>query len=260
MSADLDELLRVAEEAARAGAAELLARAGDLAALRVDAKSTATDPVSEADVAAERAIRAVLAARVPDDGIVGEEGDDVPGTTGRRWVVDPLDGTVNFLYGIPQWCVSVACEGLVGVVLDPLRGELFAATADGPATLDGEPLDPRPGPEGGLGHALVYTGFGYASEVRREQAAIVAGLLPRIRDVRRAGSAALDLAWVAAGRGDAFYEYGVKAWDTAAGEVIARAVGLRVERLDAHGALPPGILVAPPALVDELRALVAGPR
>ncbi|EHN11482.1 Inositol-1-monophosphatase [Patulibacter medicamentivorans] len=253
---DLEELLRVAEEAARVGAAELVSRAGDLTALRVDSKTTATDPVSEADLAAERAIREVLARRVPDDGIVGEEGDDVVGTTGRRWVVDPLDGTVNFLYGIPQWCVSVACEGLVGVVLDPLRGELFAATAGGPATLDGEPLEPRPAPEGGLGHALVHTGFGYAAEVRREQATIVSRLLPAVRDLRRAGSAALDLAWVAAGRGDAYFEYGVKAWDTAAGEVIARAVGLRVERLEPFGALQPGILVAPPALIDELRALV----
>lgn len=256
---DLDELLLVAEEAARAAAVELSSRAGDLAALRIDTKSTATDPVSEADVAAEQAIRAVLARRAPADGIVGEEGDDVLGTSGRRWIVDPLDGTVNYLYGVPQWCVSVACEGLVGVVYDPNREELFAGAADGRALLNGVPLAPAEAPAGGLGHALVSTGFGYDRQVREEQARIVGRLLPEVRDLRRAGAAALDVCWLAAGRADAYFEYGVKAWDTAAGEVIARAVGLEVERLEPHGALPPGILVAPAALRDELRALV-GPQ
>jgi hypothetical protein len=154
-TAVLDDLLSVAEEAARAAAAELTSRAGDLAALRIDTKSTATDPVSEADLAAEEAIRAVLARRVPDDGIVGEEGDDVIGSTGRRWIVDPLDGTVNYLYGNPQWCVSVACEGLVGVVYDPGREELWAGAADGRATLNGAPLPAASAPDGGLAHALV---------------------------------------------------------------------------------------------------------
>ncbi len=257
---DLDELLAVAEAAARAAAAELVARSGDLAALRIDTKSTATDPVSEADVAAEQAIRAVLAARVPDDGIVGEEGDDVLGRTGRRWIVDPLDGTVNYLYGIPQWCVSVACEGLVGVIYDPSREELFAGAADGRATLNGRPLARAAAPDAGLGHALVATGFGYDPEVRRAQAAIVATLLPQVRDIRRAGSAALDIAWLAAGRSDAYYEYGVRAWDTAAGEVIAAAVGLEVHRLEAFAPVDPGILVAPPALVAPLRAIVVPQR
>ncbi|MGX6446798.1 inositol monophosphatase family protein [Patulibacter sp. S7RM1-6] len=256
---DLDALLAVAEEAARAAAAELTARAGDLEALRIATKTTATDPVSEADVAAEEAIRAVLARRVPDDGIVGEEGDDVAGTTGRRWIVDPLDGTVNYLYGIPQWCVSVACEGLVGVVYDPNREELFAGAADGRATLNGRDLPPRTAPEGGLGHALVATGFGYDAEVRRVQARIVDRVLPRVRDLRRAGAAALDVCWLAAGRSDAYFEYGVKAWDTAAGEVIAAAVGLETVRLEPFDGLPPGTMVVPPALRDELLALV-GPQ
>lgn len=256
---DLDELLRVAEEAARAAAAELTSRAGDLAALRIETKSTATDPVSEADLAAERAIRAVLARRVPEDGIVGEEGDDVLGSSGRRWIVDPLDGTVNYLYGLPQWCVSVACEGLVGVVYDPSREELFAGAADGRATLNGVPLASATTPVEGLGHALVSTGFGYDREVREQQAGIVARLLPEIRDLRRAGAAALDICWLAAGRADAYFEYGVKPWDTAAGEVIARAVGLHVERLEPHGVLSPGVLIAPPALRDELFALVGPP-
>src|SRR3954465_13739557 len=129
-----DDLLAIAREAAEAAAPLLLERFGTERALA--SKSTPTDLVSEADLAAERAIRAVLAARVPDDAIMAEEGDDVAGTSGRRWIVDPLDGTVNYLYGIPQWCISVACEGLAGVVLDPVRGEVFTATADGPARLD----------------------------------------------------------------------------------------------------------------------------
>lgn len=253
---DYDHLLEVAEAAARAAAHELVSRAGDLAALRIDTKSTLTDPVSEADIAAEQAIRAVLAERVPDDGIVGEEGDDVLGTSGRRWIVDPLDGTVNYLYGIPQWCVSVACEGLVGVIFDPSRDELFAGAADGRATLNGAPLARAAAPDGGLGHALVATGFGYDPAVRRAQAAIVAELLPQVRDIRRAGSAALDIAWLAAGRSDAYYEYGVRAWDTAAGEVIAAAAGLEVHRLAAFDPVDPGILVAPPELVEPLKAIV----
>lgn len=253
---DYDTLLAVAEEAARAAAHELVSRAGDLAALRIDTKSTATDPVSEADIAAEQAIRTVLAARVPDDGIVGEEGDDVIGTTGRRWIVDPLDGTVNYLYGIPQWCVSVACEGLVGVIFDPSRDELFAGAADGRATLNGAPLPRVAERDGGLGHALVATGFGYSPSVRRAQAATIAQLLPEVRDIRRAGSAALDIAWLAAGRSDAYFEYGVRAWDTAAGEVIAAAAGLEVHRLDAYGPVDPGILIAPPELVEPLKAIV----
>ncbi|MFA4927418.1 MAG: inositol monophosphatase family protein [Patulibacter sp.] len=253
---DYDHLLEVAEAAARAAAHELVSRVGDLAALRIDTKSSVTDPVSEADIAAEQAIRRVLAERVPEDGIVGEEGDDVIGTSGRRWIVDPLDGTVNYLYGIPQWCVSVACEGLVGVIFDPSRDELFAGAADGRATLNGAPLVPAAAPDGGLGHALVATGFGYDAEVRRAQAAIIAELLPQVRDIRRAGSAALDIAWLAAGRSDAYFEYGVRAWDTAAGEVIAQAVGLEVHRLDAFHPVDPGILIAPTALVDPLKAIV----
>src|SRR5262249_52457821 len=158
----------------------------------------------------------------PDDAIVGEEGEAKPGTSGRRWIIDPLDGTVNFLFGYPQWCVSVACEGLVGVVYDPCRGELFAASGGTP-TLNGRPLGGSRGD--GLTHALLATGFGYDAEVRARQAAIVADLLPRVRDIRRAGSAALDMCWNAAGRVDAYFEYGVKEWDVAAGRLICADAG-----------------------------------
>ena len=239
------DLLDVAREAARAAGSLLLGRFGSERVL--DAKSSPTDWVSEADLLAEEAIRGVLGARRPDDGVLGEEGTgDVAGTSGLRWVVDPLDGTVNFLYGIPQWCVSVAVEDvasssvIAGVVYDPVRDEEFASDTALPGSACAE-----------LGHALVATGFGYEAEVRRAQAAIVARVLPEVRDIRRAGSAALDLAWLAAGRLDAYFERGVKHWDVAAGLLLCSRAGLAVRRLD-----PPGVLVAPPALVDELAALV----
>lgn len=250
-----DELLAIARDAARAGAAELIARYGR--ARGVQTKSSPTDMVSEADVAAERAILAVLRERVPDDGIVGEEGADVPGTTGRRWIVDPLDGTTNFLYGYPQWCVSIACEGLAGVVYDPCRDELFEAQAGGPLLLDGEPLPPslRPPPTA-LDTALVATGFGYSAERRALQAEVLARVLPRVRDVRRGGSAAIDLAWTAAGRCDAYWERGIKPWDVAAGKILCAAAGLVVRDLPPAGALPAGVLAAPAPIADALTELV----
>jgi myo-inositol-1(or 4)-monophosphatase len=251
---DAAPLLDVAIEAARTAGELLLRRFGSEPVLAT--KSTPTDLVSEADLAAERAIRAILAARAPDDAVMGEEGEDTPGSSGRRWIVDPLDGTVNYLYGLPLWCVSVACEGLVGVVFDPVRDELFATTADGAPTLNGRPLTNEP--PATLDQALVATGFGYDPERRALQADVVTRVLPRARDIRRGGSAALDLAWCAAGRLDAYYERGINPWDVAAGELICARAGLRVQRLDPVGALPWGVLVAPPAFADELHALVAG--
>ena len=254
MSDDPAPLLDVATEAARTAGELLLERFGSERVLAT--KSTPTDVVSEADLVAERAIRAILAARAPDDAVMGEEGADTSGSSGRRWIVDPLDGTVNYLYGLPMWCVSVACDDLVGVVFDPVRDELFAATAGGPATLNGVPLAGRHADT--LGQALVATGFGYDPGRRALQAEVVARVLPRARDIRRGGSAALDLAWCAAGRLDAYYERGINPWDVAAGEVICARAGLHVQRLDPVGALPWGVLVAPPAFAGELHDLVAG--
>jgi myo-inositol-1(or 4)-monophosphatase len=257
------ELLVVAQEAARAGAEVLMPRFGRERALA--SKSSPTDLVSEADLASERAIRAVLAKRRPDDGVLGEEGTgDVAGSTGLRWVVDPLDGTIDYLYGIPQWCVSVAVEdddgGVAGVVLDPLRDELFAAVRGTGAWLNGSALAARePGSAPALGAALVATGFGYDTDVRRAQGAIVADLLPHVRDIRRAGSAALDLVWTAAGRCDAYYEFGVQHWDMAAGRIVCAEVGLEVRPLDGGGALPAGVAVAPPVLIDALLERVDRP-
>jgi myo-inositol-1(or 4)-monophosphatase len=254
-------LVAIAEEAARAAAAELLARFGrGQSAIR--SKSTPTDPVSEADLAAEAAIRRVLLDRRPDDAILGEEGGETVPTDSSgelRWVVDPLDGTVNFLYGVPQFAVSVACEdaagGLAGVVLDPVRDECFAAVRGGEPTLDGQPI--RGSSRAQLAGALVATGFGYDAAVRARQAAVAARVLPRARDLRRAGAAALDLAWTACGRYDAYYERGVKHWDVAAGTLIAERAGLVVRTLAPGDGDAAGVVVAPPALIGELYELVS---
>jgi myo-inositol-1(or 4)-monophosphatase len=250
-----DELLDVAVEAARAAGTILLERYAH-AARGVTTKSTVTDLVSEADLAAERAIRDVLARRRPGDALVGEEGSDVAGTSGLRWVVDPLDGTVNYLFGIPQWSVSVACEGEVGVVLDPIRDELFTVRAGHQARLGDAVL--RASSRAEVATAMVATGFGYDPVVRAAQAEVVARLLPRVRDIRRIGSAALDLAWTAAARFDAYYEYGLNAWDWAAGSMLCIAAGLEVRHLEALPGTGAGLLVAPPALIDELAAILTG--
>jgi myo-inositol-1(or 4)-monophosphatase len=253
----VSELLALAETTAHEAGAALREAFGR--ALAVSAKSTPTDLVSEADVATERLIRERLVAARPDDAIMGEEGDDRPGSTGLRWVVDPLDGTVNFLFGIPEWSVSIACEDahgtLLGVVHDAMRGETWSATRDGDAMLDGRPVSASRRTE--LATALVATGFGYDADVRAAQAAVVARLLPRVRDLRRMGSAALDLAWTAAGRYDAYYERGVKHWDTAAGALLCERAGLVVRPLAPAPPAGAGIFVAAPAIADELLALVA---
>ena len=254
--ADERELLALAQDAAQAAAAELRPRFGERAA-GVHAKSTPTDLVSDADLAAEAAIRAVLAERRPGDAIVGEEG----GATGDgelRWVVDPLDGTINFLFGIPTFAISVACGNasgtLAGVVLDPIRDECFAATHSGAPTLNGEPIGASGREQ--LSTALVATGFGYDSALRARQAAVLTRVLPSVRDIRRAGAAALDLAWSACGRYDAYYERGLHAWDLAAGVLIAQRAGLQVRTLPADGGDPAGVVVAPAAFMDELYGLV----
>jgi myo-inositol-1(or 4)-monophosphatase len=275
-----DSLLAVAVEAARMAGALLQERA-QRGAEQVTSKSTPTDLVSEADVASERAIRELLAARRPQDGFVGEEGGSAESSSGLSWVVDPLDGTVNFLFGIPQWCVSVAVrdrEGtLAGAVYDPNRGELFTASRDGPAELRGPgearelrgPLraaarsgrlgDSRSFARDELRSAMVATGLAYDADVREAQGRVLARLVGRVRDIRRFGSAALDLTWTAAGRYDAYFERSVKQWDILAGALICECAGLRVVDLPVFENLPWGILVAPPDLVDPLLELVAEP-
>ncbi len=284
---DADGLLEVAVDAARLAGALLAERVRRGAELEVTSKSTPTDLVSEADIEAQRAIRGLLCERRPNDGFLGEEGGreeggreeggrEEGGSSGLDWVVDPLDGTVNFLFGIPQWCVSVAvrdCEGtLAGAVYDPNRDELFTATRhrrpklSGPAGTSelagrrGDGQGREAGSDGGeLATAMVATGLAYDANVRAAQAKVLARLVPRVRDIRRFGSAALDLTWTAAGRYDAYFERSVKPWDIAAGALICERAGLSVLELPVHENLPWGILVARPGLAERLLELVGGP-
>ena len=251
MSADLE----LAERAARAAGEVLMSYFGR-AAEGLASKTSPTDPVSDADREAERVIRELLTSERPDDGLVGEEGSRVEGEHARRWIVDPLDGTVNFLYGLRTWAVSIALEdsdGLaVGVVFNPVDEECFTALRGEGAALNGDEIRVTGCPA--LDRAMVATGFSYEADRRREQAELLVGLLPRIRDLRRAGAAALDLAYVAAGRVDAFYERGLKRWDEAAGRLLVTESGGLVEDLTGE---PRGVLAAAtPTLLDELRAVV----
>ncbi|MFJ4680269.1 MULTISPECIES: inositol monophosphatase family protein [unclassified Kitasatospora] len=258
----LQELLATALEAAtRAG--ELL-RDGRPADLGVAAtKSSPVDVVTEMDLASEKLVLELISARRPDDGYLGEEGADRPGTSGVRWVVDPLDGTVNYLYGLPSWAVSVAAEldgeAVVGVVFVPARNELFQAVRGGGAHLDGRRLAVRPAPA--WGGALVATGFGYLRERRVHQAEVLHALMGEVRDVRRGGAAAVDLCDLAAGRFDGYYERGLAPWDRAAGLLIAAEAGaLTGSRpgLPADGELtvaaPPGVFEPLQARLEELGA------
>jgi myo-inositol-1(or 4)-monophosphatase len=247
--------LELAERSARAAGEVLLGYYGREPE-GLDSKSSETDLVSDADREAERAIRELLQAERPDDGLLAEEGSQSDGESGRRWIVDPLDGTINFLYGFPAWAVSIALEdsdGLaVGVVHSPVHRETFSAARGEGARLGDRPLRVRDPSQ--LSRAMVATGFSYEPERRSEQAEVMRRLLPRARDIRRAGAAALDLAWVAAGRVDAYYERGLQAWDWSEGRLLGREAGGPVWPLDAT---PPGVIAAAsPELLDELAALV----
>jgi len=196
-----------------------------------DTKSSPIDIVTEADQACEELIRERLLGARPDDGFLGEEGHDSEGTSGVRWIVDPIDGTVNYLYGIPQYAVSIAAtrgdEVVAGVVLNPVAGLEYAATLGGGATCNGVPLQVRPTPT--LPQSLIATGFGYETAVRERQAHSVARMLPQVRDIRRLGSCALDLCAVAAGQVDGYVEEGPHLWDYSAGGLVAREAGATME-------------------------------
>lgn len=259
-AAPVAALVGLAVAAARDAGRELLRRQGAVGPIRT--KSSPTDPVTAADRAAEELLVGALTAARPGDGLLGEEGAERTSTTGLRWVLDPLDGTVNYLYGLPGWCVSVACEeegpegwrGLVGVVHDPVRGETFTGVRGSGASADGRRL--RVNDPVQLDRALIATGFAYGAADRARQAAVVAQLLPRVRDIRRGGSAAMDLCAVAAGRVDGYYEDTTSRWDWAAGALIAAEAGAVIAPLPGSGG--GGVLAAGPALAGPLRDLVVG--
>jgi myo-inositol-1(or 4)-monophosphatase len=252
----VSEDLELAERAARAAGDVLMSYFGR-AAEGLASKTSPTDPVSDADREAERTIREILLSEHPDDGLLGEEGSHSSSDSGRTWIVDPLDGTVNFLYGLRAWGVSIALEdseGLaVGVVFNPVSGECFAAGRGKGATLDGRPIHVTGCRS--LDRAMVATGFSYEADRRAEQAQLLVRLLPKIRDLRRAGAAALDLAYVAAGRVDAFYERGLKPWDEAAGRLLVHEAGGVTAELEGE---PHGVVAAgTPELLTELEPLVS---
>ncbi|MGA4544846.1 inositol monophosphatase family protein [Uniformispora flossi] len=254
---DTADLLELALEAARlAGGMLTVDRPADLGVAAT--KSSPTDVVTEMDTRAEKLIVEFLRARRPHDGFLGEEGAGEAGESGVRWVIDPIDGTVNYLYGLPGWCVSIAAEdehgGIVGVVEVPTFGETFHAVRGGGAFRNGAPI--RAAAPVPLDRALVATGFGYTAERRTRQAAVVAELLPGIRDIRRFGSAAADLCAVACGRVNAYYERGLNPWDLAAGAVIASEAGAEVAQIRAEDDGSNVVVAAAAPLHGELVAVL----
>jgi len=255
-----DDLLTLAVSAATAAGDMLLDRF-DGPMQGVSAKSTPTDLVSDADREAERLLMSIIQKERPDDGIVGEEGGASESTSGVTWVIDPLDGTVNFLFRIPVWAVSVAAEDedgpMAAVVLNPSAGETFVARRGGGAQLNSEPIHVSDRKD--LATALVGTGFSYDAKAREVQADIFRRVLPSVRDVRRAGSAALDLCSVSCGRLDGLYEAPMERWDKAAGLLILQeAGGTWSEMPPPLPEMTPGVIASNPALANDLRALVLG--
>ena len=261
---DPAELLALAVDTARE-AAELVARGRATAGEHVAVKSSPVDVVTAVDRASEQLVVSRLLAERPDDGVLGEEGAARTGTSRVRWVVDPIDGTVNFLYGLPAYAVSIGAEvdGVVraGVVLNVATGELFTGLAGGGArlTLPGaaEPVPLAVSAPPSLEQTLVSTGFGYRAETRRAQGAAVAELLPRVRDIRRYGSSALDLCSLAAGRVDAYYELGLNPWDHAAGALIAAEAGALLSGLPGRAFADPMAIAAAPSVAEPFAVLVA---
>ncbi|WP_406033071.1 inositol monophosphatase [Nocardioides sp. NBC_00163] len=251
------DLLALAVATARAAADLVRERAAGVVEVAAT-KSTATDVVTEADRDTEALIRRLISQERPEDAFFGEEGEETLGTSGVRWIVDPIDGTVNFLYGLPSYAVSIAAEYagevVAGAVVDVPRGTLYAAfrQPDGSvaAVKDGEPIRVRQPAE--LGQRLIATGFSYDAELRRVQAEALVRLLPVVRDVRRIGSAALDICGVAEGTLDGYLEEGLHLWDHAAAGLVAEAAGARWEATTGIGGRR-FVIVAPAHGYDELR-------
>ncbi len=262
-SATDDDLLRLAIEVAReAGAFVVDARRSGVEV--ADRKSSPVDVVTQVDRDSEALIRARLAEARPLDGFFGEEGGRGASESGLTWVVDPIDGTVNFLYGIPHYAISIAVvegepdpqswEAVAGVVLNPVTGELFTARRGGGARMNDRPIaiaDAVP-----LSETLIGTGFAYSAQTRAEQGAAIAQLLPLVRDLRRMGTASLDLCAVAAGRANAYFERTLSPWDHAAGALIAREAGAVVKGLGDRRPDREFVLAAHPETVGELEQLL----
>ncbi|MFI7614975.1 inositol monophosphatase family protein [Nonomuraea terrae] len=254
----MTDFLSLAEDIAREAGDMLLAKRPTMSR-EIETKSSPTDVVTALDKASEELIRErVLAAR-PGDRILGEEGGEDPGDSDVRWVVDPIDGTVNFLYGLPEWAVSIAVEVkgevVAGVVNVPARGEVYTAALGRGAWLGDTRLRCNTGVP--LDRALVATGFGYSATRRAVQGEVVAKVLTRVRDIRRGGSCAIDLCSLAAGRVDAYYERGINPWDYAAAGLVATEAGARLGGLHGRPVSPSFAVCAAPGLFEQLHDLLA---
>ena len=253
----LDELLDLASQLASA-AGHLAAEGRRRGTPTGDTKSTATDMVTEWDRASERVIVDGLRAERPDDGLIGEEGSTAQGTSGIGWLIDPIDGTTNFMHALPGWAVSIAAVdgdgALVGVVYVPSHDEMFTAARGRGAACNGRPI--RCGTLADPATALVATGFSYDPARRAVHTARLVHVLPHVRDIRRLGAASVDLCHAAMGRVDAYVEEWLGPWDVAAGELIAREAGCRTGDLEGGPARPQQVLVANPALFEPLAALL----
>lgn len=250
-------LLSLAVEVAREGgrvAAEGQAGIGVL-----DTKSSPTDVVTEMDRSVEELVRKRLHTARPGDAVLGEEGGDEAGEGAVRWIVDPIDGTVNYLYGRGEWAVSIAAEVegevVAGAVAVPARGDLYTAVLGGGAFCNDRAIQAAPAVP--LELALVGTGFGYEAGRRAQQAEVLRSVLPRVRDIRRGGSAAVDLCELAHGRSNAYYERGLNQWDWGAAALIAQEAGARVGGLHGAPPTPDLVIAAAPELFVELHDLLA---
>lgn len=254
LAASLREL---ATELARcAGALVLAARRQGI--ISADTKASATDIVTEHDRASEQLIVSALRMARADDAIVGEEGTSDEGTSGIHWLIDPIDGTTNFLYGLPGYAVSIAAADSLGTVAGavyvPATDELFSAARGQGATLNGEPI--HCSSTTSVGQALLATGFSYHPDLRRAHMRRLQHIIGEVRDIRRLGAAAPDLCYVAAGRLDAFFEEHLGPWDLAAGELVAREAGCLSGDLAGGPVRPAQVLVANPVLFEPIRALI----
>lgn len=255
-----DLCVQLAREAAAlvAHQRDFLSRHGSIAQV-TSTKSSAVDPVTAVDKASEAQIVRQLRQLRPDDGIVGEEGANVAGSTGVSWVVDPIDGTVNFLYGLPAYAVSVGAaingQFVAGCVVNVANGDCYFAAAGAGAWVErgGETVQLRASRADDTATSLVATGFAYDSAWRAKQAVLLQRILPRVRDIRRFGSAALDLCHLAEGRVDAYYEHGTHPWDYAAGAVIAAEAGATIQHpgLEDQGAIGAPVIAAAPRVWDS---------
>jgi myo-inositol-1(or 4)-monophosphatase len=255
--ADPNDLLALARRAALEAGSMISRTPGR--SLRASTKSSPTDFVTEMDRASEQLIREIIVAARPHDGLIGEEGSPRPSHSGISWLIDPIDGTANYVRGLPNFSVSIAAvtpdEAVAGVVYDPTLDETFTAVRGRGAALNDAPVACSATP---LAEAIVGTGFGYSPAERAEQAELLGAVLPSVADIRRVGSAAISLCWVACGRLDAFYEAGLAPWDFAAGSLIAREAGA-----DVHGGRPSQtdgamIIVSAPSVTAGLRQILGG--